>query len=361
MVAKIKKQFSRRDFLKLFGFGLAGAVALEAVDLTTENKVTKFIKEITIGFEGTVEAATADYVCDGTDDDVQWQAALDALPAGGGKLVALAGNYSFGATVSRAIDNVTIEGTGYGSYFAYNGSTALFSIGSQNKWTFRDLRIDAGGITTASASDWIFDNVYIGSDYYAGGGDIDAKNFTYVIDEDDMASNLDTKVPTQQSVKAYVDGIKTITAVLSQTLAENDSLKLDAALSADGKYNGITETGTLGDTAIFGNCLYQDSANDKWKLAKADAEATTKGRIGLCLVAGDDTDTTRILLIGKVRADAAFPAFTKYAPVFIDPSTAGDLTNTAPSTTGQIIRCVGQAISADELWFCPSNDWFEHV
>ena len=26
-----------------------------------------------------------------------------------------------------------------------------------------------------------------------------------VIDEDDMASNLNTKVPTQQSVKAYVD------------------------------------------------------------------------------------------------------------------------------------------------------------
>jgi len=27
----------------------------------------------------------------------------------------------------------------------------------------------------------------------------------WVINEDDMASDLDTKVPTQQSVKAYVD------------------------------------------------------------------------------------------------------------------------------------------------------------
>lgn len=33
-----------------------------------------------------------------------------------------------------------------------------------------------------------------------------------VIDEDDMASNLDTKVPTQQSVKAYVETERTFEA-----------------------------------------------------------------------------------------------------------------------------------------------------
>ena len=33
----------------------------------------------------------------------------------------------------------------------------------------------------------------------------DASGFGFVIDEDDMHSDLDTKVPTQQSVKAYVD------------------------------------------------------------------------------------------------------------------------------------------------------------
>jgi len=35
------------------------------------------------------------------------------------------------------------------------------------------------------------------------------------IDEDDMASNLDTKVPTQQSVKAYVDGRASATQTLT--------------------------------------------------------------------------------------------------------------------------------------------------
>lgn len=35
--------------------------------------------------------------------------------------------------------------------------------------------------------------------------DADISARSWVVDEDNMASNLDTKVPTQQSVKAYVD------------------------------------------------------------------------------------------------------------------------------------------------------------
>jgi hypothetical protein len=47
--------------------------------------------------------------------------------------------------------------------------------------------------------------------------------------------------------------------------------------------------------------------------------------------------------------------------VFIDASTAGDLTSTAPTGSGNCIRAVGQAWTADELWFCPSPDWYEHA
>ena len=37
--------------------------------------------------------------------------------------------------------------------------------------------------------------------------DTDIKSNGWVLDEDDMASNLDTKVPTQQSAKAYADAV----------------------------------------------------------------------------------------------------------------------------------------------------------
>ncbi len=150
------------------------------------------------------------------------------------------------------------------------------------------------------------------------------------------------------------------TLILSAALPENVAIILDPALSADGKYSGIVETGTAGATLAFGEVIYQSATDDRWEKAKADAEATTKPKLGICvLAAANDGDATVILLLGKVRADAIFPAFTKYAPVFISEATAGVLTNTAPSTTGQFVRCIGQAISADEIWFNPDNVWIE--
>lgn len=123
---------------------------------------------------GTVEAAgTADYTCDGVNDDVEFQAALDALPIGGGKLCVLAGNYSFSATVTRAIDNVMIEGIGEGTYFTYDNASAIFSAGIQNDWVFRDFRTDNGGMNVVLASNWTMQNITVGVTYYAYRTDAD--------------------------------------------------------------------------------------------------------------------------------------------------------------------------------------------
>lgn len=150
------------------------------------------------------------------------------------------------------------------------------------------------------------------------------------------------------------------TDLMAQVLLENDAIKLDAALSADGKYNGITRTGLAGATLAFGDVCYFATSDSRWKLADADQAATAQGLLGICvLAAASDGDATNMLLIGTVRADTAFPSFTVGAPVYLS-TTDGDLTSTAPSGTGDIIRVVGQAWTANELWFCPSPDFFEY-
>ena len=111
-------------------------------------------------------AITPDYIVDGVDDNAQAQTALDALPAGGGKLIFEVYNYDFSVTVARAIDNVVIEGTGNGSYFANDGSTALFSAGSQANWVFRDFRTDAGSVNVTSATVYTLQSVTLGATYY---------------------------------------------------------------------------------------------------------------------------------------------------------------------------------------------------
>jgi len=133
------------------------------VDTVTDAAKSVF----TIGTDTAYAAGTPDYTCDGVADDVEIQAAVNALPADGGRICILAGTYNFTATVTRAIDDVIIEGVGAGVVINRNGAAALFSAGAQDGWSFRDFETDAGGITVAAATHCTFINMTIGTDYYA--------------------------------------------------------------------------------------------------------------------------------------------------------------------------------------------------
>ncbi len=188
------------------------------------------------------------------------------------------------------------------------------------------------------------------------------------ITDDDIVQIDGADIADNEYARFTANGLESRTAsevytdLLGQVMLENDSIKLDAGLSVDGKWNGITQTGIAGETMAFGQVIYQAVGDTQWKLAKADAAATSQGRLGICLLAADDEEATNVLLWGQVRADTAFPDFTAYAPVFISSATAGDLSSSVPAkSTGHIIRCVGQAITKDELEFHPSPDWFEYA
>ncbi|MDD4986371.1 MAG: hypothetical protein PHQ43_11395 [Dehalococcoidales bacterium] len=120
---------------------------------------------ITLGT--TAEAAgTADFVCTGVADDAQFTLAINALPPGGGRLVVLPGTYNFTATVTKAMANVTIEGTGQGTYFTFNTINPIFTAGGNN-WVFLNLRTDAGGINMGATTGWMWTNITINATYYA--------------------------------------------------------------------------------------------------------------------------------------------------------------------------------------------------
>lgn len=140
-------------------------------------------------------------------------------------------------------------------------------------------------------------------------------------------------------------------------LAENASIGLDPAGSADGKYTGITVTGTAGATLAFGDLIYLAVADSRWELADADAAATAGGvMMGMCvLAAAADASPTTILLQGIIRADAKFPALTIGAAVYAG-ETAGAIQVAIPTGADNVIRVVGFALTADEIYFNPSQD-----
>lgn len=140
-------------------------------------------------------------------------------------------------------------------------------------------------------------------------------------------------------------------------LSESTSIALDPAGSADGVWTGITVTATAGYTQAFGDLVYLAVADSRWELADADAAATA-GPVALAMVvvAGTDGAACTLLLQGIIRADAKFPAMTVGATQYVG-ETAGAIQGTIPTGADNIIRTVGYALTADELYFNPSTDW----
>ncbi len=102
------------------------------------------------------------------------------------------------------------------------------------------------------------------------------------------------------------------------TFVENKGIILDALLSADEKWSGISEIGTMGYGATVGDLIYLAVADTKWELVDADAESTAGPvKLGLVLTTTGENSTCQVLLYGKMRS-AAFPAFTVGAPDLIE-------------------------------------------
>jgi hypothetical protein len=187
---------------------------------------------------------------------------------------------------------------------------------------------------------------------------------------DTEASNVFKKI-TWTNIKAFLKTyFDTLYLALSGgtitgniLLAENAAMQLDTVLSADEKYCGIVEVGTMGYAATAGDLVYLDAAagNNKWEKAKADAAVTSGGvKLGIVTVTTAENGTCEVLLWGKIRS-AAFPAaFTVGAPVYVSAATAGAVVVAAPTgTTNFVVRIIGYGNTAEDLFFCPDNTFLE--
>lgn len=174
------------------------------------------------------------------------------------------------------------------------------------------------------------------------------------------ASGVMTNV-TGVPIAALVAGTLAGTA----TLAENVSVALDPAGSADGKFTGITVTGTSGYSQAFGDVVMLDpnQSPGRWELASVSAAAGAvgdcRGLLAMVVVTATDGNTGTLLLTGIIRADANFPTLTVNGAVYA--TTSGDITQTQPSTTDHVIRLLGGALTADEMFFRPDNTWITHT
>lgn len=122
---------------------------------------------------------------------------------------------------------------------------------------------------------------------------------------------------------------------------------------ADDEYSGITEAGVAAVAVTKGQFIILGSTG-KWGLANASAAATASGKAAICLTNASADAAILVLLIGKIRLDAIFPAMTPGGAVYFSAATAGALVQEQPTGSGEVVRLAGYANASKELWFNPS-------
>ena len=133
-------------------------------------------------------------------------------------------------------------------------------------------------------------------------------------------------------------------------------IDIDGTPASDDTWTGpSTNSFNAGATIAQWEAVYLDTSST-WQLTDADA-ASTAGSVlvGIATEAGTSSNPLRVALPGSfVRNDAW--TWTVGAPVYLS-TTAGALTQTAPSGTDDVVRVVGFAVNADVLFWNPSPDY----
>lgn len=151
-------QFRSYKFPNLTGtLSLTGAPYLVVASSTAPDKVR----------------AAADYVCDGTADDVQIQAALDALPSAGGTVHLTEGTFIIATSININKSSITFEGSGWSTVVKAKVGLNDHVIKFDNtnfiaSCIFRSFKLDGdlldqssgNGIDALGATTCIFDSIW---------------------------------------------------------------------------------------------------------------------------------------------------------------------------------------------------------
>ena len=151
----------------------------------------------------------------------------------------------------------------------------------------------------------------------------------------------------------YIDGSIDAEHLSAGALAA--PLQLDGTPGTDHTANG-PQTNTF--NAGYGNAvmdLVYLGGSSTWLEADSDAVGTSINLLGIALAAVDSGAALNVALAGSFVRDDTFN-FTPGVPLYVS-GTLGAITATKPTGSGDIVRTVGYAATADVIYFNPSSDY----
>ena len=263
--------------------------------------------------------------------------------------VTIAATGAGGASALNDLTDVTITGTpGAGELLINNATTGDFVNATLTAGSNITITEGDGSITIASSA----------------GGATDLNGLTDVTITGTPAAgevlinNATSGDFENATLTAAADGFLRITNADAQiTLGAGQGTEVQytiqtTAVSAAGEVEGNVLTfGTT--TGLTAGSVYVWNGTD-WVAVDADAEATTKGLMGVAL----GTAATDGFLTHGVAYLSHDPG-TAGDILYVDTVTAGYLTSTQPSATGDFVRVAGYCLADNKVFFSPSQDWID--
>lgn len=154
----------------------------------------------------------------------------------------------------------------------------------------------------------------------------------------DPTTNLPKEIAPNQSSAGSADAGKPV--------ALNSAGQIDATMlgAAGAPSLSIASSENLAAGALV-------NIDSTGKVRNANATDATKPAMGFVTAATTQPANATVYFPGQIVAGVS--GLTVGAPVFLSASTAGGVTSTAPSATGNLVQQVGIAISATEFNFQP--------
>jgi parallel beta-helix repeat protein len=116
-----------------------------AEHVVDDDSKPKNLTTLIVAASNSLDTTRADYVCDGVDDEEEINAALAALPAGGGRVSLLEGTYQLGAAIDITSDGVTLVGLGYSTVVQITANDRVIEVKEADYCLIDSLRIVGAG------------------------------------------------------------------------------------------------------------------------------------------------------------------------------------------------------------------------
>jgi len=150
----------------------------------------------------------------------------------------------------------------------------------------------------------------------------------------------------------------TLVATISDRVTFNQPFRHQTPSVTSVAYGEIVTYGS--GSSLTAGFIYYLASSGTWTVANSNVASSSKFMLAIAL---GTAASSGMLVRGYARYAVGNYASVTLGQILYLGTTNGYFQNTAPTSTGQVVRVVGYCVDAtnDTIYFCPDNTWVENA